>query len=92
MTDVDVAILAALKPRMNEPRGRAIAAAAQDLGLSPTALAQRLNRLLTDPEALAAEPMLLGVWRRRRDSGMRQRSPGSPRMATAMATVPRRPV
>lgn len=38
-----------------------------ELGMRPTVYYQRLNALLDDPEALAAEPMLINRLRRLRD-------------------------
>jgi hypothetical protein len=46
------------------------------LGLTPTRYAQILNRLLDDPEALAAEPVLINRLRRHRAAKLRARSAG----------------
>lgn len=59
MTDLDRAILAALDlpPRERDYRAR-------ELGLSPTAYAQRALALLEDPDVEAMHPQLVRRWRR----------------------------
>lgn len=48
------------------------------LGMSPTAYYQRLGELIDDPEALAAEPLLVRRLLRRRDLRRRARFEGRP--------------
>lgn len=63
MTDLDVAVLEAelARPSMTEGQRTTVALG---LGLSSTRYAQRLNRLLDDPAAVEAYPVLVNRLRR----------------------------
>lgn len=72
MTDLDVAVLEAerTRPAMTEGERTVVAL---ELGLSATRYAQRLNRLLDEPTAAAAYPMLVSRLRRLRARRSRAR-------------------
>jgi hypothetical protein len=72
MTDLDVALLEVerARPAMTEGERTVVA---RELGLSATRYAQRLNRLLDDPAAAAAYPMLVSRLRRLRARHSRRR-------------------
>ncbi|MCV2395969.1 DUF3263 domain-containing protein [Actinotalea sp. M2MS4P-6] len=63
MTDTDRAILT-IEGQHWRHAGTKEAAIHEQLGLSPTAYYQRLNRLLDDPEAVAASPLVVHRLRR----------------------------
>lgn len=63
MTEQQAAILA-IEKRWYTAQGTKEAAIAEELGLSPIRYYQLLNRLLDDPDALAAEPVLVNRLRR----------------------------
>lgn len=72
MTDTDVAVLAVAGRFYRQPGARE-QAALDELGLSPTAFWQRLNRLLDDPVALASDPPTVNRLRRLRAARMAAR-------------------
>lgn len=74
MTDLDVAVLEAELTRPGMTEGQRTEAA-RGLGLSSTRYAQRLNRLLDDPAAVEAYPVLVNRLRRVR-AGRRSRFAG----------------
>ena len=75
LTVEDVALLGFEKRFENrQPDGSKQTAMWTQLGLTPTSYAQRLNRLLDNPAALAAEPVLINRLRRVRDVGVAARS------------------
>lgn len=63
MTEQQAAILA-IEKRWYTAQGMKEAAISEELGLSPIRYYQLLNRLLDDPAALAAEPVLVNRLRR----------------------------
>lgn len=67
LSERDAAVLA-LEARAWHFVGAKESAARNELGLSPTRYAQVLNALLDDPDAYAAQPMLVKRLRRLRDS------------------------
>jgi hypothetical protein len=72
MDDVDRQVLELAGRDYRRP-GSLDRAARAELDLSPIAYWQRLNRLLGDPDALAAAPMLVRRLQRRRDAATAQR-------------------
>lgn len=67
LTDIESRILA-FERRWWQARGSKEEAIHAEFGLSPVRYYVALNRLLDDPEALAAEPVLVNRLRRIRDS------------------------
>ncbi|TNM64358.1 DUF3263 domain-containing protein [Streptomyces sp. NP160] len=66
LSQLDLAVLA-VERRTFRRRGEKEQAVRDELDLSATRYYQRLNALLDDPEALAADPVLVGRLRRLRD-------------------------
>ena len=74
VTEGDAQVLAAIKARMSKRADVGIMLAARECGMTMTAYAQRLNRLIDDPAAMAAEPVVCRILRGRRSAAMRQRA------------------
>lgn len=72
MTDLDVAVLELERTRPTMTEGERTIAA-RELGLSATRYVQKLNRLLDDPAAAAANPMVISRLRRIRTRRARWR-------------------
>lgn len=75
MNDQQVAILA-IEKRFYRHASSKEQDVKDELGLSPMRYYTRLNALLDDPDAIAAEPVLTSRLRRIRDSRAKQRRAG----------------
>jgi hypothetical protein len=60
----------------------------RQFGVSPTAYYQLLSRLIDDPTALAADPMLVKRLQRQRAARRRQRAARAPRAPGSEAVAP----
>lgn len=67
MTDEQIAILA-IERRFYRHASSKEQAVLEELGLTPIQYYMRLNKLIDNPEAIAAEPVLIARLRRIRDS------------------------
>lgn len=72
MNDLDRAVLAFARRRWNTP-GLRDEAITVELGMTPTAYAQRLNALLDSAEALGEYPTVVAPLRRQREARRRRR-------------------
>lgn len=78
MTERDLAVLA-FERQWWKYAGAKEEAIRRQFGLSPTAYYQLLSRLIDDPAALAADPMLVKRLQRQRAARRRQRAARLPR-------------
>jgi hypothetical protein len=63
----------------------------RQFGVSPTAYYQLLSRLIDDPLALAADPMLVKRLQRQRAARRRQRAARTPRLGAGEVATPGEP-
>ncbi len=89
-TERDLAVLA-FERQWWKYAGAKEEAIRRQFGVSPTAYYQHLSRLIDDPSALAADPMLVKRLQRQRAARRRQRAARAPRPEAGEVGTPAEP-